>query len=131
MIRIALPLLAVLALTGCGPSPFPDASVDGSIEDRASFIANGMKYVLPQEENGMTIVAARAEGRELVLEVETSLSGYATITDTALTKSLRPVLCSEGYRGFIEAGGVVRFDFRDPQTGKTAGPGRVASCHGV
>jgi hypothetical protein len=25
----------------------------------------------------------------------------------------------------------VRFDFRDPQTGKTAGPGRVASCHGV
>lgn len=131
MNRIALPLLALLALTGCGPSPFPDANFDGSIEDRSRFIANGMQYVLPQEENGMTIVAARAEGRELVLEVETSLSSYATITDTALTKSLRPVLCGEGYRGFIEAGGVVRFDFRDPQTGKTAGPGRVASCHGV
>ena len=131
MNRITLPLLAGLALAGCGPSPFPDASFDGSIEDRSRFIANGLQYILPQEDDGMTIVAARAEGRELVLEVELSLSGYATITDSALTKSLRPALCSEGYRGFIEAGGVVRFDFRDPQTGKTAGPGRVASCHGV
>ncbi len=131
MAKIALPLLAGLALAGCGPSPFPDASFDGSIEDRSRFIANGLQYILPQEDDGMTIVAARAEGRELVLEVELSLSGYATITDSALTKSLRPGLCSEGYRGFIEAGGVVRFDFRDPQTGKTAGPGRVASCHGV
>lgn len=131
MNRIALPLLAGLALACCGPSPFPDASFDGSIEDRSRFIAKGLQYMLPQTDDGMTIVAARAEGRELVLEVELSLSGYATITDSALTKSLRPGLCSEGYRGFIEAGGVVRFDFRDPQTGKTAGPGRVASCHGV
>ncbi|MDP4604577.1 MAG: hypothetical protein NWS68_00295 [Erythrobacter sp.] len=131
MNRIALPLLAGLALAGCGPSPFPDASFDGSIEDRSRFIANALQYMLPQTDDGMTIVVARAEGRELVLEVELSLSGYATITDSALTKSLRPGLCSEGYRGFIEAGGVVRFDFRDPQTGKTAGPGRVASCHGV
>ena len=29
MNRIALPLLAVLALARCGPSPFPDASFDG------------------------------------------------------------------------------------------------------
>lgn len=131
MHRIVLSLLGGLALTGCGPSPFPDAKFDGSIEDRSRFIANGLQYVLPQKQDEMTIVAARAEGRELVLEVEIALSGYATITDTALTKVLRPVLCEDGYRGFIEAGGVVRLDFRDPQTGKTAGPGRVASCHGV
>lgn len=131
MYRIALPLLALPALLGCGPSPFPDNSFDGSIEDRAQFIAKGLQYVLPQERDGLTMVRARGDGRELVLDVEVALSGYGTITDAALTKALRPVVCSEGYRGFIEKGGVVRFDYRDPDTGKTVGPGRVASCHGI
>jgi hypothetical protein len=131
MFRHGLPLLFVAALAGCGPSPFPDTSFDGSIEDRSRFIANAMQVMLPIEDDGMTIVAIRPNGRELILEVETSLAGYATITPTALTNSLRPGVCSEGYRGFIEKGGVIRFDFRDPNTGQTAGPGRVASCHGL
>lgn len=43
----------------------------------------------------------------------------------------RPTLCNEGFRGFIEKGGVMRFDVCDPKTGKRLRPGRVASCHGV
>lgn len=130
MSKRALPMLLAPVLLGCGPSPFPASDFDGSVDDRAKFIANGLQYVLPQEQDGMTIASARAEGRELILEVNTSLSGYGEISPYELTKALRPVVCDEGYRGFIEKGGVVRFDYRDPQTGKTAGPGRVASCHG-
>jgi hypothetical protein len=131
MLRHVLPCLFLAALAACGPSPFPDASFDGSIKDRSRFIAKAMQVMLPIEEDGMTIVAIRPNGRELILEVHTSLAGYGTITPTTLTNSLRPGVCSEGYRGFIEKGGVIRFDFKDPNTGKTAGPGRVASCHGL
>lgn len=130
MIRRIPPLLAVSVLLGCGPSPFPDNNFDGSIEDRATFIANAMQYVLPTTQGEVSIVSIKAEGRELILEAHTSLSGYGEISPVALTKQLRPVVCSEGYRGFIEEGGVIRFDFRDPKTGKTAGPGRVANCQG-
>lgn len=129
MYRIALALFASCNLAGCG-SPFPGNDFDGSIEDRALFIANGMSYLMPMEEDRMTIVSVSAEGKEIILEVHTSLSGFGEVSPFALTRELRPVICSEGYRGFIDKGGVVRFDFKDPHTGKSLAPGRVANCSG-
>lgn len=108
-----------------------DASFDGSIEDRPKFVAANTQWALPEKRGDITITAIRAEGRELVFDAEMSLTGVGSITAEALTKQLRPTLCNEGFRGFIEKGGVMRFDVRDPKTGKRLRPSRVASCHGV
>ena len=108
-----------------------DASFDGSIEDRPKFVAANTQWALPEKRGDITVTAIRAEGRELVFDAEMSLTGVGSITAEALTKPLCPTLCNEGFRGFIEKGGVMRFDVRDPKTGKRLRPGRVASCQGV
>lgn len=129
---VLLPALA-LGLTGCGGVPnLADVEMDGSVEDRAKFIAAFMEPMMPMEENGYKFVEIHPEGKELRLVVHTDMRGMSTdISPFAITKILRPSVCEEGYRGFIEAGGVINFDFRDPNTGKSLPPGKIASCHGV
>lgn len=123
-------MILSLVAASCSRSPFPGNDFDGSIEDRAQFIANGMAYVLPVEEDGFKIVSVTPNGRELILETHTRLGPQDEMDAFALTKVLRPIVCSEGYRGFIDKGGVIRFDFKDPNTGRQLPPGRVANCYG-
>ena len=113
--------LTALGLSACGQmGGGHDASFDGSIEDRPKFAAANTQWALPEKRGDIT--AIRAEGRELVFDAEMSLTGVGSITAEALTKQLRPTLCNEGFRGFIEKGGVMRFDVRDPKTGERVGP---------
>ena len=99
-IRQLVIALTALGLSACGQmGGGHGASFDGSIEDRAKFVAANTQRALPEKR------------------------GDITITAEALTKQLRPTLCNEGFRGFIEKGGVMRFDVRDPKTGKRLRPG--------
>ena len=123
-IRQLVIALTALGLSACGQmGGGDDASFDGSIEDRAKFVAANTQRALPEKRGDITITAIRAEGHELVFDAEMSLTGVGSITAEALTKQLRPRLCNEGLRGFIEKGGVMRLDVRDPKTGKRLRPG--------
>ncbi|MEW4449845.1 hypothetical protein [Qipengyuania sp. JC766] len=129
--RLAVIPLCLVA-SACGQSDRMEGpQFDGSIEDRARFVAQGVQWWLPMEEDGFSIHTVRADGRELVLEADTSLDRVGEVSPFELTKILRPVVCKEGYRGFIEAGGVIRFDIRDPDSGQELPPARVGSCLGV
>lgn len=115
-IRQLVIALTALGLSACGQMGGGyEASFDGSIEDRAKFVAANTQWALPEKRDDITITAIRAEGPELVFDAEMSLTGVGSITAEALTKQLRPTLCNEGLRGFIEKGGVMRFDVRDPK----------------
>lgn len=130
--RLLIPA-AALVLSACGSVPdLGDVNFDGTVEDRAKLIAAVVDPMLPMAQGEFEVVEIRAEQKQLRLIMNGDLNGVSSdVSPFALTKILRPIICEEGYRGFIEAGGVVNFDIRDPNTGKTLPQGRVANCSGV
>ena len=120
-----------LGLASCGEPTLGDENFAGPVEDRAALIAANLQPAVPANLGDYTVTGVQAQGREVILKIETDLGYVSGISPFELTKHMRAPMCNDGYRGFIEAGGVVRVDFSDPKTGSTLPPGRVASCHGV
>ena len=79
--------LTALGLSACGQMGVGhDPSFDGSIEDRAKFVAANTQRALPEKRGDITITAIRAEGHELVFDAEMSLTRVGSVTAEALTK---------------------------------------------
>jgi len=123
-------LALTFGIIGCGPAGIDQANFKGTIEERAAATAVEQNYYLPVDVGGPLFVAARAEGRELIFEVQMPIRGVGNVDPTYLTKLLRPAACDGESKEFIKAGGVVAFDVNDPRTGRKLPAVKVANCSG-
>ena len=120
----------ILTTIGCGPAGIDQANFKGSLEERAAATAVEQNSYLPIDAGGPMFVAARAEGRELIFEVQMPIRGVGDVDTAYLTKLLRPAACEGESKEFIKAGGVVAFEVSDPQTGRKLPAVKVANCSG-
>ncbi|MCC6925212.1 hypothetical protein [Novosphingobium sp.] len=122
--------IAVLALGACGKKSVSVEEFEGPIDARVEFIADGVNKIVPRGMGkGLKLVRAEAQGRVLVLALETTLQGELDKSETALITLFRPQVCSNpGYRSVVDHGGLVRFRIARTKTGETLPEFTIAAC---
>ena len=78
----------------------------------------------------LTLTGVKGEGRTLVMQFDTSISGSVDTSPQALTKMFRAQVCdNEGYRSVIDAGGNIRFEISRSRTGEALPAFGIAQCY--
>ena len=105
-----------------------DRDFDGPIEDHAKYLADFFDQRAPYEYDGITHYDAEADGRVLILRSEGDFGENIKTDEATMTRLMRPLVCNDKPRKFVEAGGVLRIEARDRLTHYELPAAKVAYC---